>query len=331
MNSFFKKKPQRKWTWRSPDAVTKNEIDFILTDKRHIFRDVSVINRFSTGSDHRLVRGSLNIDVKLERSRLMKSTLRPNPLQIMAGSEKFHELLEARFVELKPTEDVDEALQSVVGTLRSEGIKFCQLQRTGKKSKLSDETLRLMTKRRDDIQATSSERSYLNKQIAKMVRRDLRSSNTRLIEEAIERNRGSKVFTQQLGRSHLTKLTTHDGLTVTSKPQILAEIEDFYGRLYAVNAPRVQRDNHDLRATLTRHYTDDLPEISQDEIVRKTSTPEHRPPSKNATTTDPMLLASSGFPLPSPEYRSTLEVVCQRCVYQYAVAAELFDPIGHPF
>lgn len=27
MNSFFKKSPQRKWTWASPDGVTRNELD----------------------------------------------------------------------------------------------------------------------------------------------------------------------------------------------------------------------------------------------------------------------------------------------------------------
>ena len=267
MNSFFKKQPQRKWTWQSPDTVTKNEIDFIMTDSKHIFRDVSVINRFNTGSDHRLLRGSLNINLKLERNRLMKPTLRPNPIQIMAGTEKFQQLLGDKFVTLEPTDDAYEILHNLVETLRDEGIKFCKKQRTGKKSKLSDETLRLMTKRRETTQATSSERSDLNKQIAKMVRRDLRSSNVRLIEEAIEQNRGSKVFTQQLGRSHLTKLRTHDGRTVLSKPEISAEIEDFYGRLYAAHAPSSRRDDHDSRATLTRHYTDELPDISQDEIV----------------------------------------------------------------
>ncbi|XP_063825298.1 craniofacial development protein 2-like [Ostrinia nubilalis] len=45
MNSFFQKPPHRKWTWMSPDGSTKNEIDFIMTTKRRIFSDVSVINR----------------------------------------------------------------------------------------------------------------------------------------------------------------------------------------------------------------------------------------------------------------------------------------------
>ncbi|XP_072938941.1 uncharacterized protein [Epargyreus clarus] len=107
MNSFFKKKPQRKWTWMSPDVTTKNEIDFILADKRHIFNDVSVINRLKTGSDHRMVRGTLNIQVKLERSRLMKSILRPTPCQVQ-GSEDFRLELDNRLRCLERCVDVDD-------------------------------------------------------------------------------------------------------------------------------------------------------------------------------------------------------------------------------
>lgn len=42
MNSFFKKRDHRKWTWISPDGVTKNEIDFIMSTKKRMFNDVSV-------------------------------------------------------------------------------------------------------------------------------------------------------------------------------------------------------------------------------------------------------------------------------------------------
>ncbi|KAG7296521.1 hypothetical protein JYU34_020303 [Plutella xylostella] len=89
INSFFENRPQRKWTWASPDGRTKNEKDFIMTDKRHIFRDVPVINRFKTGSDHRLLRGTLNINFKLERRCLVKSTLRPTLHQIGAVNTSF--------------------------------------------------------------------------------------------------------------------------------------------------------------------------------------------------------------------------------------------------
>ena len=56
MNTFFKKRLNRRWTWISPNRETKNEIDYIMTDRPDIFLDVSVINSFNTGSDHRMIR-----------------------------------------------------------------------------------------------------------------------------------------------------------------------------------------------------------------------------------------------------------------------------------
>ena len=105
MNSFFKKSPNRKWTWKSPDGRTANEIDYILTDKRRIFRDVTVLNRCDTGSDHRLVRSTLDINYKLERSRLLRAQLRPSQIE---DPEGFQLELQNRFSMLGNTDNVDE-------------------------------------------------------------------------------------------------------------------------------------------------------------------------------------------------------------------------------
>ena len=56
MNTFFKKRLKRRWTWISPNGATKNEIDYIMTDRPDIFLDASVINSLNTGSDHRMMR-----------------------------------------------------------------------------------------------------------------------------------------------------------------------------------------------------------------------------------------------------------------------------------
>ncbi|KAJ0169495.1 hypothetical protein K1T71_015082 [Dendrolimus kikuchii] len=213
MNSFYKKKLQRRWTWQSPDTVTKNEIDFIMADKKHIFRDVSVVNRFNTGSDHRLVRGTLNIDFKAERLRLIKSNLRPTPPQIILGSEQFQLELQNRFESLETTGDVDEITDNVVKTMRELGRRHFPPMRRSKRSELSTETLDLMRMRREmpSTLFASPEHRALSKRIRKLVRRDLRCSNTRAIQAAIEQNRGSKVFLKPLGRSHLAKVRTADG------------------------------------------------------------------------------------------------------------------------
>src|SRR5271167_118557 len=48
-NSKYKKRDNRKWTWKSPDGNVKNEIDFIMTDKECTIEDLTVVNRVNTG------------------------------------------------------------------------------------------------------------------------------------------------------------------------------------------------------------------------------------------------------------------------------------------
>lgn len=78
MNSFYRKPPQRKWTWRSPDGATKNEINYVLVSDKRMCTDVSVLNRFSTGSDHRLVRAKVCIDTRLERKKHTEKKTKTN-------------------------------------------------------------------------------------------------------------------------------------------------------------------------------------------------------------------------------------------------------------
>ncbi|PZC83186.1 hypothetical protein B5X24_HaOG208277 [Helicoverpa armigera] len=222
--------------------------------------------KFNTGSDYRFVRGSLNINFKAERFRLMKARLRPTLLQTISGSETFQSNLENRFAAVETTTDVNQNHEYVVRIHREEGSRFCNMQRKGKKSKLSEETLGLIKKRRENPPVTSSAKRALNQEINKHVRRELRCSNTLAIERAIELNRGSKVFVQSLGRSHLTKLTKTSGKVISSVPVVLSEVENFYGRLYASHASRPDPGNEDSRATLTRYFTEDLPEVSSGEI-----------------------------------------------------------------
>jgi len=57
MNTFFEKAKHRKWTWARPEGNTKNEIDFIIADKKQIIQYVTVLNR-SVESNHRMARST---------------------------------------------------------------------------------------------------------------------------------------------------------------------------------------------------------------------------------------------------------------------------------
>ena len=59
-NTFFKKKMQRRWTWRSPNDMNKNEIDYFLTDKIRNIKDVSAINQVNSGSFRRKLKNKFD-------------------------------------------------------------------------------------------------------------------------------------------------------------------------------------------------------------------------------------------------------------------------------
>ena len=88
MNTQFQKKAGRRWTWRSPDGNTRNEIDYTMTDKPSMVTDVTVINRVNIGSDHRMVMGSITLNTRAERRKLLNKNTRTRVDTQMIGTKK---------------------------------------------------------------------------------------------------------------------------------------------------------------------------------------------------------------------------------------------------
>ena len=88
MNTQFQKKAGRRWTWRSPDGNIKNEIDYIMTDKPSMVTDVTVINRVNIGSDHRMVMGSITLNTRVERRKLLNKNKRTRVDTQIIGTKK---------------------------------------------------------------------------------------------------------------------------------------------------------------------------------------------------------------------------------------------------
>lgn len=103
LNTFFEKQPRRKWTWRIPDNTVRNEISYVLATDKHICADVSVLNRFDTGNDHRLVRAKLQIDTQLERKGLIVKKIQPTISELRGGEKKYNTQIDRK---LQPTEEL---------------------------------------------------------------------------------------------------------------------------------------------------------------------------------------------------------------------------------
>ena len=109
MNTFFKKRLNRRWTWISPNGATKNEIDYIMTDRPEIFLDVSVINSLNTGSDHRMVRGKARINTKFERAKMVAQPKKVDTGKLQHHRREFQVEIQNRFALLAsiPPDDID--------------------------------------------------------------------------------------------------------------------------------------------------------------------------------------------------------------------------------
>ncbi|CAG5047398.1 unnamed protein product [Parnassius apollo] len=59
LNTMFRKNKKNMWTWISPDGKTKNQIDFIMTNRNNYFTNFSVIKKLNFNTNHKLIRAEL--------------------------------------------------------------------------------------------------------------------------------------------------------------------------------------------------------------------------------------------------------------------------------
>ncbi|EYC33365.1 hypothetical protein Y032_0002g751 [Ancylostoma ceylanicum] len=113
MNTFFQKRPGRRWTCRAPNDRTRNEIDFVLCDEKKIVKDVSVIaeSKDCVHSDYSLIRAKIVVNPREESRRLARVSQRRKPQQ-------FSQALLTRAVKNTDwsmcVEDIDEDYGSII-------------------------------------------------------------------------------------------------------------------------------------------------------------------------------------------------------------------------
>ncbi|XP_072401120.1 uncharacterized protein [Diabrotica undecimpunctata] len=238
MNSFFKKSPQRKWTWASPDGVTKNEIDFVLTNNKDMVHDViTVLNSCSVGSDQRMVRAKIVLNLQKQRYKMITKThpIGWNPIEnTMSFEEEILRCLETTNIDVM---DVETLNDNLIKAIKNAEKKRNTNPRRDKEEKISEETKRLMETRRElknknDTNARVLQQ--LNKDINKAVRKDVRQYNTKKITTVVKENESLKVLKrcQALCKKNIVKIADRNGKVVTDKDKIIRVVEEFYTELY---------------------------------------------------------------------------------------------------
>ena len=162
MNTQFQKKAGRRWTWRSPDGNTKNEIDYIMTDKPSMVTDVTVINRVNIGSDHRMVMGSITLNTRAERRKLLNKNTRTRVDTQMIGTKKntFQLELKNRFTALEEHDDMDSLNKNMTEMIQQSALSIAKQTKKQKNPKISSPTRALMKKRREMIENKTPQRPH---------------------------------------------------------------------------------------------------------------------------------------------------------------------------
>lgn len=96
------------------------------------------------------------------------------------------------------------------------------------------------------------------------MRKDIRSYNTKMIENAIEDNANMRVLRSKLspGRHKITKMRDQQGNIILDSKNIAEHIESFYTRLYTSIRP----DPRTAKTVICNVGSEDVPEISGQEI-----------------------------------------------------------------
>lgn len=261
INTFFKKKANRKWTWASPDGRTKNEVDFIISNRKDIFQDINVLNRFSTGSDHRMVRAKIKINLKREREKLIFHKKR-NKRVPPGDTYKYREEIE-HSLNYDANQSVDDLNENIVSSIKNalEGNRTQQ----GKEGIFNKHILKLMKQRREMTRKNNEEYRKISREITKEIRKNKRQQNNEMIAEVIEENKSLKVLRRKmaLGKKEMTRIKDKNGNIVTNKKEILKVTEDFYRELY-----KQQQENTSpsFPIKVINQGSEDIPDITEEEI-----------------------------------------------------------------
>ena len=240
MNTFFQKKESRKWTWQGPNNSVKNEIDYILTTRPDLIKDVFTSTRLNMGSDHRPVLAKLKMNLRVERRRRINRQPKFDRNQIVQCAEEFQIELQNRFQSLDITEDTDEIYKHLVDGLMDASEKVSKPKKKNRENKLSSDTLELMKKRREMKRQNAMhhiEYREVCKTVRKKIREDCRKHNVKLVKETLEKNKSLKKSKRLIagGRKQISCINNTSGITLTNQDEILERIEEFYTDLYSSN------------------------------------------------------------------------------------------------
>lgn len=238
-NTFFKKKPSKKWTWQSPDEKVKNEIDFILTNMPKLVTDCEVINNIEFPSDHRLVRTTLQL-ILPKKSRIKFNNIPRIPeteMEITNFRNCLNSRIEAKIEGITNVQNYYDVIEEAI--LYSSTINTNSRVKENR-NKIFSENSKSLIKRRTELAFTKNktkdmkvELSQLYKETKKSIRKDYSDYRQKIIKKNLKKYKSTKRAFKELNlhNTWIQRLGNKSN-TIVSRDDILVQATNFYKELY---------------------------------------------------------------------------------------------------
>lgn len=274
MNSFYKKKKSKKWTWTSPNGLHRNEIDYIMTNKPRVFKDLSIIHNLNFNSDHKMIRATLR-GTHIKKSRRLQTKSVPY-VSINNEAEIKNNLKE--ILDRSEGKDYNKSTQSkycdFVNILKTEARKAY----TNNKGILSTETTQLLRERKLLIQSTKSKKkrkeiAEISKKINEQIRKDRKQKRTNTFQYHIKKTGGVKKAYKELEtkKNWMPNMKDKRGKCTSKRLEILNIATEYYKDLY-----KSKNDNLNNIVIDDKEESDHIPPVLEEETEKAIRTQKLR-------------------------------------------------------
>ena len=250
-NTMFEKHPRRLYTWTSPDGVTKNQIDYIMIEKRWAssIQDVTTKPSADCDTDHEFLVATFKVKLKCK-----KITARPVRYDVQEMDENFNIEVRNRFrvllmnIEEKEPDEIANETKSIYVEAAQKHLRKRLVKR---QPWLTEETLQKV-KQRKEAKKTAGAHSNDYKAIAKEVRQMCRKDKTKYlirkcqkIDEFMKENKSRDMYNEiksitRTFKPRLGVIKDESGKILTEAGNIVDRWKRYCEGMFTSNVPTAE-------------------------------------------------------------------------------------------
>ena len=255
-DSFFKKRRNLLWSYRSDNGQRKTKIDYVLCAEDGLVKDVRVVSGFNFHSDHRLImcRIDSKLRMKYKRQRVKTEINYDNIRGLLnlegyeVAADKFEYLQTSLKTAIQEAREVSNPVQGISTILKS----LFDLRHQLKSSNIPYANVHFV---------------LANKMIRQQLDTERRERNIRYVEKAVAENKSIKkaMLKTRTQRNRFGVLLDEDGNVCYHKEGMQNIVKDAFEKIYTSTQP--------VRFRLVENDEEEFPEFTLSEIklaIRKT-------------------------------------------------------------